>query len=141
MATKTVWAYLWDMDIWFSVVLICVIPHNLTHYSFEKKVMKIFLKFFESILEKFQFSWEIFTPGYIFEPVNNLLFKNIYRALYMGLLAMATKTVLAYLWDMDIWFSVVLICVISHNLTHYSFENKVMKFFFEKFWKFFFGIF
>ena len=43
------------MDIWFSVVLICVIPHNWTHYSFERNVMNFFLKNFGNFFGFFFF--------------------------------------------------------------------------------------
>ena len=87
LATKMVLAYLWDMDIWFSVVLICATPHNLTHYSFEKKVMKIFLKnfgnFFWNFFQKLFFGskWTLLTieKKIFFEKIIFLKFHHYFQ--------------------------------------------------------------
>ena len=52
LAIKMVFICSTHNEIWYHVVLIRVVPHILTHYAFEKKWSKIFLKIFPKFLGK-----------------------------------------------------------------------------------------
>ena len=127
--------YSLDVAIWFHIVLICVEPHKLTHYSFEKKIF--FRKFFWGFLSIYYVVLaQIQKNQYVLKTSKSCLFGtvNIYLIWrFVSILLQFSKKK----HNKNFFFQLLKITFSKHNSARFD-EKNFFKNFKKKFQKIFF---